>query len=51
MSSFTNIRLVSFMKRMAKKVLLANPCGKVADLAFDSAAVGLVDSWVGAISY
>ena len=40
-----------FCMGMAKKVLLANPCGKVADLAFDSAAVGLVDSWVGAISY
>ncbi len=40
-----------FCMGMAKKVLLANPCGKVADLAFDSATVGAMDAWVGAISY
>jgi alginate O-acetyltransferase complex protein AlgI len=36
---------------MAKKILLANPCGKIADLAFDSGAVGLFDSWYGAVAY
>ncbi len=35
----------------AKKILLANPCGKVADMAFNSGGVGFVDSWVGAVSY
>jgi len=36
---------------LAKKVLLANPCGKVADLAFDAGSIGLVDAWVGAVAY
>ncbi|MFO7870224.1 MAG: MBOAT family protein [Kiritimatiellia bacterium] len=36
---------------LAKKVLLANSCGKVADMVFDAGAAGLVDSWAGAISY
>jgi alginate O-acetyltransferase complex protein AlgI len=36
---------------MAKKILLANPCGKVADLAFDSGSVGFFDSWYGAAAY
>lgn len=40
-----------FCMGMAKKVLLANPCGEVADLAFNSATVGMLDAWVGAISY
>ena len=34
-----------------KKILLANPCGKVADMAFDAGSVGCVDSWVGAVAY
>jgi len=36
---------------LAKKVLLANPCGKVADLAFGSYSVGLLDSWTGVGAY
>ncbi|MGE9291846.1 MAG: MBOAT family O-acyltransferase, partial [Puniceicoccales bacterium] len=36
---------------LAKKILLANPAGKVADLAFDSGSVGFLDSWTGAIAY
>jgi alginate O-acetyltransferase complex protein AlgI len=36
---------------LAKKVLLANPCGKVADLMFDAGSVGFVDSWIGAVAY
>jgi alginate O-acetyltransferase complex protein AlgI len=36
---------------LAKKVLLANSCGKVADAAFDAGSVGLADSWVGAAAY
>lgn len=36
---------------LAKKILLANPCGKIADLTFDAASVGLFDSWYGAIAY
>jgi alginate O-acetyltransferase complex protein AlgI len=36
---------------LAKKVLLANPCGKVADLAFDAGSLGVVDAWYGVIAY
>ncbi|MBM4019958.1 MAG: MBOAT family protein [Planctomycetes bacterium] len=36
---------------LAKKVLLANPCGRVADAAFDAGSVGCLDSWVGAAAY
>ena len=35
----------------AKKVLLANACGKVADLAFNAAGVGFLDAWTGAAAY
>ncbi len=36
---------------MAKKVLLANPCGKIADVAFDAASVGAMDAWYGVTAY
>ncbi len=36
---------------LAKKVLLANPCGKVADTVFGSGAAGAADSWYGAVAY
>ena len=36
---------------LAKKVLIANPCGKVADTVFDAAGAGLVDSWWGVAGY
>lgn len=36
---------------LAKKVLLANPCGKVADLAFDAATVSTADAWTGVVGY
>jgi alginate O-acetyltransferase complex protein AlgI len=40
-----------FAHGLAKKVLLANPCGSVADTAFDAASVGIVDAWTGVIAY
>lgn len=40
-----------FCMGMAKKVLLANPCGKVADLAFGADTVGFWDAWYGAVAY
>ena len=41
-----------FSLGMAKKVLLANPCGKVADLAFDAgSARRRCDAWYGVIAY
>ena len=36
---------------LAKKVLIANPCGKVADLTFGAAAVDTADAWWGALAY
>ena len=36
---------------LAKKVLLANSCGKVADLAFNAGSVGTLDAWVGVVAY
>lgn len=36
---------------MAKKVLLANSCGKIADMTFASANLSILDSWYGIIAY
>ena len=40
-----------FSLGLAKKVLLANPCGKVADTVFDAGSVVAVDAWYGALAY
>lgn len=39
------------MLGMGKKILIANPCGKVADLAFNAHSVSILDAWFGAINY
>lgn len=36
---------------LAKKVLLANPCGAVADACFDAGARSTLDSWYGLCAY
>lgn len=36
---------------LAKKILLANPCGKIADVAFDAGSVRMLEAWFGAIAY
>jgi alginate O-acetyltransferase complex protein AlgI len=36
---------------LAKKVLLANPCGKVADVVFDAGSRGVLDAWYGLAAY
>jgi alginate O-acetyltransferase complex protein AlgI len=36
---------------LAKKVLLANPSGKVADILFDTPGLHALDAWYGAIAY
>jgi alginate O-acetyltransferase complex protein AlgI len=36
---------------LAKKVLLANSCARIADTAFNAGSIGLVDSWYGAAGY
>ena len=40
-----------FCLGIGKKVLLANPCGKIADFAFDSGTLGVIDSWYGIVAY
>ncbi len=40
-----------FCLGLGKKVLLANPCGKVADTVFEASAPGMLDAWTGAIAY
>ncbi len=40
-----------FALGMAKKILLANPCGKIADFCFDAGSVHALDAWYGATAY
>lgn len=40
-----------FCLGLAKKVLLANPCGKMADTAFNAGSVSAPDSWLGVLAY
>ncbi|MCE9591433.1 MAG: hypothetical protein K8S99_13010 [Planctomycetes bacterium] len=45
-------RGVSFLSLgIAKKILLANPCGKVADTVFDAATTSAADAWYGVTAY
>ncbi len=43
--------VVFFSVGLAKKILLANPCGKVADTVFDAAAPTCLDAWYGVTAY
>ncbi len=40
-----------FSLGLAKKVLLANPCGRVADTVFESAVRSTADAWCGTLAY
>jgi alginate O-acetyltransferase complex protein AlgI len=40
-----------FCMGLGKKVLLANPCGRIADASFDVATRGMADAWTGAVAY
>ncbi len=40
-----------FALGMSKKILLANPCGKIADTVFDAGPVATADAWYGVIAY
>lgn len=40
-----------FMLGMAKKVLLANPCGKIADTTFNTGDLSCFDAWYGVVAY
>ena len=36
---------------LAKKILIANPCGKIADASFGANSIGSLDAWYGAVAY
>jgi alginate O-acetyltransferase complex protein AlgI len=40
-----------FILGFAKKILLANPMGRVADAAFDAQSLSSLDAWFGALAY
>lgn len=40
-----------FSLGLAKKVLLANPCGKIADTTFGAFSVAPLDAWYGLVAY
>ncbi len=40
-----------FALGMLKKVVLANPCGMVADTCFDAGSIGTVNAWYGVVAY
>jgi alginate O-acetyltransferase complex protein AlgI len=40
-----------FSVGLAKKVLIANPCGKIADLTFGAGALQPLDAWYGVTAY
>jgi alginate O-acetyltransferase complex protein AlgI len=40
-----------FVVGFAKKILLANPCGQVADAVFATANPYAIDAWMGALAY
>ena len=45
-------RGVSFLSLgLAKKILLANPCGKIADIAFDAGSIKTLEAWFGSVAY
>ncbi len=51
-----NIELFSrgiafFCLGFAKKVLLANPCGKIADVCFNSSGTSTLEAWYGVCAY
>ena len=40
-----------FSLGLTKKILLANPCGKIADVSFDAASIHSLEAWFGSIAY
>jgi len=40
-----------FSLGLAKKVLLANPCGRIADAVFDAGQPAVLDAWQGLVAY
>ena len=40
-----------FILGLSKKLLLANPCGTIADQAFDASMVDVASAWIGLLAY
>jgi len=40
-----------FVLGLAKKILLANPCGRVADTVFTAHSISTLDAWFGSVAY
>ena len=40
-----------FALGLGKKILLANPCGKIADTVFDAGSTTTFDAWYGVVAY
>lgn len=40
-----------FALGLGKKILIANPCGKLADLAFGAGSLSSLDAWWGVVAY
>jgi len=40
-----------FALGFGKKIILANPCGKIADMNFDAVSVGCLHAWYGVTAY
>ncbi|MGF1530591.1 MAG: MBOAT family O-acyltransferase [Puniceicoccaceae bacterium] len=40
-----------FSLGLSKKVLLANPCGQIADAAFNTGSLSMMDAWLGLFGY
>ncbi len=40
-----------FALGMAKKVLIANPCGRIGDLTFNAGSLHTLDAWTGVLGY
>lgn len=43
--------LAFFALGMSKKILLANPCGQIADLTFGAGSLHALDAWWGVLAY
>ncbi len=43
--------VVFFSFGMAKKILIANSCGRLADMAFGAESLGMLDAWLGVVAY
>lgn len=49
--TFAGRGMALFSAGLAKKALLANPCGKIADLVFDSTSTDPLTTWYGLFAY